>query len=231
MCRLLIGMCASVCLFGCSGGSHTQPAVIAAPEPYPHMPLETDGVTNICNTPACVTFELAQAKRVGENVSIVFRLDMPFPVAEPTIQGATRVHDYKHRWADVAFPVDGEKVRVIRADGQPVDAQALLQRLGRRGVVGVDLYSSDAHEDPSVANDIADVLAEFPDEQLVVLVSAGLWHDACDAAFVEAAANNAVLPRAFSGFNGQRVYGLPIKENERAGSPSKAELSDAADSR
>jgi len=121
MCRLLIGMCVGICLLGCNGSSHTQSSVDMGGDPQGVL-------TNILNTPPCVTFELAQAKRVGENVSIVFRLDMPKPVAQPTVQGATRVYDYKHRWADVAFPVDGEKVRVIRADGQPVDAQALLKR-------------------------------------------------------------------------------------------------------
>jgi hypothetical protein len=201
MYRSLIAICAGICLLGCNDGSRTQPGMISGPEPYPHMPTAIDGGMNICSFPAGITFELAQAKKDGDSVSIVFRLDLPEPAAEPTVQGATLVWDYKHRWADVAFPVDGEKVRVIRADGQPVDPQALLQRLGKRSVVGVDLHSSDAGKDPGVADQIADVLAEFPDEQLIVLVPPRLWDDTRAAAFgfpSGAEANNAVSLRASS---------------------------------
>jgi hypothetical protein len=200
MCRWLIGICASICLFGCSGGSHTQTAVINGPKPFPR-PIGIDGRTTILKHPPFVPFELAQAKKIGDNVSIVFRLSINWPVEEPTVQGSTEVFSCNHRWADASFPVDGKTVRVITADGTPVDPQALLQRLGKRSVVGVDLYSSDAGKNPGVADQIADVLAEFPDEQLIVLVPPGLWNDTRAAAFgfrSGAEANNAVSLRASS---------------------------------
>ena len=199
MCRLLIGISASICLLGCNGGSNTQPSVISgtepAPyvptyvpigtEPAPYVPIGLDGRTTLLKHPPLVPFELAHAKKVGDNVSIVFRLSVPWPVpaGEPTVQGSAEVLSYNHRWADAAFAVDGKTVRVITADGQAVDPQALLRRLGKRSVVAVDLYSSDADKDPCIAAQISDVLAEFPDEQLIVLVPRGLWDETRAAAF------------------------------------------------